>query len=419
MNKYLLIALLVTSVSAFAGSLKTDNPERKPENQVLMTEQQYKKIQKFSEMLAEEQFSEAKNGLNGMLAQTREGRDAYIQAVIYQLLGHIATLQDDLKTASAHFKKAIDLDALPNKTHFDMMLNRVQFIMITGDYRATLAALDEYFAKADEIPDKAFAMKANAHSRLDQHREAKAAIIQAIELADKPIENWYQMLLATHSALSEYKEMVPVLETLIKLKPSNKTYWKQLSSVYFTLKQEKKALAVHELAYQKNLFTEENEFLQLYKYYALNDIPFKAAESLEKFLTEKKVKPTFKHWKQTGALWYEAKELDKALAAYSKASELAEDGEMDLTRAFLYTYKEDFQNARVALRSALEKGGLSQRRTGEGWLMLGMAEASLKNYGQARQAFNQAKKFENSRKDANEWLSHLQTLEQRQVASNN
>ena len=417
MKKYLLIALLVSSVPVFAGSLKTDNPERKPENQVLMTEQQYKKIQKFSEMLAEEKFTEAKSGLEGMLAQTREGRDAYIQAVIYQLLGHISTLQDNMKGASDYFKKAIDLDALPNKTHFDMMLTRAQFVMLDGNYRGTLEALKEYFAQVDEIPDKAFAIKANSHARLNQFQEAKAALLQAIELADKPVENWYQQLLSIHSQLNEYQQMVGVLEILIQLKPDNKTYWKQLSSVYFTLKQEKKALAIHELAYEKGLLSEENEFLQLYKYYALNEIPYKAAASLQKFLDEKKVKGTFKHWKQAGALWYEAKELEKALAAYAKASELAEDGDMDLTRAYLYSYQEDFSNAKTALRAALQKGGLTERKTAEAWLMLGMSEASLKNFSQARDAFNQAKKYERTRKDANEWLNHLTTLEQQQIAS--
>jgi len=410
MKKIFALLIFVLAFTVQAGSLKTDNPIRKPSGQVgIMTEPQSKKITRYSEMLADEKYAEAKSGLTAMVQKS--GVSDYVQAVIYQLLGHIDSLQGNYAGSAANFKKSIDLDAMPNTTHFQMMLQRAQLLMLDDKQQAGLQALDEYFAVVDEIPDSAFAIKANAHAQLEQFREGKAAIKQAIQLADKPKESWYQLLLAFHSELSEYREMADVLKTLITIAPNKQTYWMQLSSVYFTLKEDKNSLAVLELANRKGLLEKESDYLQLFKMYSYNDIPYKAAQTLQAALDNNKVESNFKNWKQVGAVWYEARELEKALAAYNKASEYSTDGEMDLTRSYLYLDMENWSAAVESITAALQKGGLDNNKTGNAWLMLGMSQASLKRYSQARTAFNNAVKYEKAKSNAEQWLSHLSTLE--------
>lgn len=412
MKKLIVLLFCLSATIVSAGSLKTDNPIRKPSGQVgVMTEAQSKKITKFSEMLADEKYAAAKTGLTSIVDSS--GVSSYVQAIVYQLLGHIDSLQGNYTGSAANFKKAIDIDAMPNTTHFQMMLQRAQLIMLDGNNQGGLKALDEYFAVVDEIPDSAFAIKANAHAQLEQFREGKAAIKQAIQLAEKPKESWYQLLLAFHSELTEYREMSEVLKILIALSPNKKTYWMQLSSVYFTLKEDQKSLAVLELANKKGLLEKETDYLQLFKMYSYNSIPFKAAEALQSALDSNKVESNFKNWKQVGAVWYEARELDKALVAYDKASEFATDGDMDLTRSYLYLDMEDWSKAVESITSALQKGGLDNNKTGNAWLMLGMSQASLNNYSKARTAFNNATKYDKSKANAQQWLSHLTTLEEK------
>ena len=180
------------------------------------------------------------------------------------------------------------------------MLQLAQIKMADQDYKGVLKSLDDYFKVVDEIPDRAFAVKANTHAQLEQYREAQKAIKQAIALADKPNESWYQLLLSTHAELSEYKEMAEVLRILIKLAPNKKIYWKQLSSVYFTLKDDKQSLAVLALAEQKGLLSESQEYMQLFKMYKYNQAPYKAAKLLEKSMADKKVPENFKNLKQLG-----------------------------------------------------------------------------------------------------------------------
>lgn len=422
MKKIIILLSLLCMGSVWAGSLKTGNPERKPSGSVgLMTEQQGKKIEKFGEFISDEKYSEARSGLSAMLERLSD-RDLYVKGIVYQLLGHLESTAGNYSKAAEYFKKAIDTDALPNPTHFGMMLQRAQLLMIDGNHRAGLTALDEYFKVVDEIPDSAFAIKANAHAQLEEFREVKKAIKQAISLSDKPKESWYQLLLAAHSELSEYREMADVLKILIAMSPEKKTYYMQLSSVYFTLKEDKNALAALVLAYENGVMDKETDYMQLFKMYSFNDIPYKAGQVLQKALEEGKVESNFDHWKQLGQTWYNARELNKALAAYDKASEFAKDGEIDITRAYLYVDMENWPKAVESIQSALQKGGLDENKTGNAWLMLGMSQASLKKYSQAREAFNKATDYKKSRKNAQQWLNHLKTLEeraQREVANNN
>lgn len=409
------ICCLIFLSSINAGALKTGNPIRKPSGQVgVMTEPQQKKITRYNEMMAEERYAEAKTGLTAMVNGRASG---YVKAVIYQLLGHIDSLQGNYVSSAANFKKAIDLDAMPNTTHFQMMLQRAQLLMLNEDHRGGLKALDEYMAIVDEIPDTAFAIKANAHVQLEQFREAKAAIKQAIQLADNPKETWYQLLLAVHSELSEYREMADVLRTLIGIVPNKKVYWMQLHSVLFTLKKDKESLAVWEMAYRKGLFEQESDYLQLFKLYSFNDIPYKAGSVLEKALKDGHVKSNFKNWKQLGQVWYGARELRKSLEAYEQASQYATDGEIDLTRSYLYVDLEEWSKAVDSINAALQKGGLDENKTGNAWLMLGMSYASLKQYSRARNAFYNAVKFQKTRSNAEQWLSHLTTLEKKAEAA--
>ena len=108
---------------------------------------------------------------------------------------------------------------------------------------------------------------------------------------------------------------------------------------------------------------------------------------------------------------------DVKLSTMTKYIEFAEDGEMDLTRSYLYLDMENWSKAASSITSAIQKGGLDEDKMGNAWLMLGMSQASLKKYPEARKAFNNAIKYTKSRSNAQQWLNHLTTLETKQKNS--
>ncbi|HEY5806346.1 MAG TPA: hypothetical protein VIT67_00170, partial [Povalibacter sp.] len=66
------------------------------------------------------------------------------------------------------------------------------------------------------------------------------------------------------------------------------------------------------------------------------------------------------------------------------------------------------------LRKAIEKGGL--KRTGEAWMRLAVAQYGMKNTTAAIASLQKAVGYDETRKQAGEWLRHLSTQGQTAAA---
>jgi tetratricopeptide (TPR) repeat protein len=408
MNKYKIILLLLSinliASSVFAGSIITDNPKRERSSNEAMSEAIYKKFVKLQEMIADEQYVEAKSGLTAL---TKKNLNGFEEASINQFLGWVDSAQGKYQSASNYLQKAIATNALTDTAHFSMMLQKSQMLAGADKYQLALDALDAYYKVTDEIKDATLYYEASLYAQMDKFKEAMVPLKKAIELSDEPNESWYYLLLSLHMQSSEFLQASKVLDILIKLNPNKKEYWTMLSQVYFTLKKDEKSLAVLAVADENGMVSNEKERLQLYKMYAFLGNPYSAGKVLEKGLKDGVIKPTFKRWDDLGNTWYSAAEMDKALFAYDKASKLATDGKIDFQRAYIYFDREDWTGAKNALQSAIEKGGLTDKKIGTSWLLLGMVESELNNDAGAMKALKKASKFDNTRVSSVQWMEHL------------
>ena len=84
---------------------------------------------------------------------------------------------------------------------------------------------------------------------------------------------------------------------------------------------------------------------------------------------------------------------------------MSERGEYFFKLGAMYGDNEQWKDSREALQKALQKGGL--KRAGEAWMRLAVAEYSLKNNSGAIAALQKAVSFDETRKQASEWLHHL------------
>lgn len=406
--------LVLFSIKVTAGSVDTGNPVRERSNKEAMTESVFKKFTKLQEMIADEKYVEARAGLKAL---SEKRLNNFEKANVNQFLGYIDSSEGKYSEAAKHFQAALDADALPNQAQFSLMLQMAQIQIGDGDYQKGINSLHKYYKVTDKIQDSTFALESKAYASLnDNFKKAIPLMEKAISLADKPREDWYYFLYSLHMQLSQFNEAAKILETLIKINSNKKDYWKRLSDVYFTLKKDEKALAVLVLADKQGMLTEEKERLKLFKLYAFLNNPYDAGKVLEKSLKDGIIAPTFKRWEDLGKVWYTAAEMDKALSAYNQASKLAKDGKIDFQRAYIYFDKDDYNRAKQALQSALEKGGLSDKQIGRSWLLIGMAESETGHKYAAITALKKASKFKSTRKNAVQWIEHLEKQIKREKA---
>jgi len=418
-SEFLMVLLLFVGMAGTADMAFAQASECGKERRVgtkALDELSWKQLNKIYEDVGEKRFDEAYAALQKMLRQT--GGDRYLQAIVNQALAQVEWSRENFDAALHYFEKAVELDALPDHAHFSLMYQIAQLYFMKERYQDALDRLELWFCKAppEKITSDAYVLKASIHARQQNYPETLKAIDTAIALSENPKEQWYQLKLASHYELEQFPQAAETLEIIITLWPDKKLYWTQLSQIYYKLKQEEKALAVLALAYRRNMLDKQSDITYLSSLYSNADVPYKAAEVLEKGINDGIVKPTKNLWTATADSWYAAEELEKALSAYEKAGIASDDGNIDLRRGYLLVDLERWTDALAALDSALEKGGLNERKTGETYLLRGMAQFNLGNFDQASSNWSRARRNSRTKDAAQQWINHLQE-ERRRKAS--
>jgi tetratricopeptide (TPR) repeat protein len=372
-----------------------------------LDEPTWKRMNDVYEDIGEENYDLAYQKLSDMMERSKGG--VYLQAIIQQLLGQVEWARENFDSSLKSFEKAVDLNALPDLTHYSLMYQIAQLYYMQDRFDDSLRSLNLWMCKvpADNVKASAHILKASLYAAKEDWANVIPSVVTAIEMSEEPVEGWYQLQLAAYHELQDKPSARDTLKTIITFWPEKKAYWIQLSNLYFQLENDEEALSVAALAYRKDLLDKQTDFLYLSNMYSLREVPYKSAEVLETGIEKGLVEPTEKHWKMIADSWFTAEEMEKALVAYQKAGEAALDGEIDLRRGYILIDLERWEAARDALLEAIEKGGFDDRKLGEAHLMVGMSEFNLGNYDGATEAWNWAMKFPKTKTAAQQWKAHL------------
>jgi tetratricopeptide (TPR) repeat protein len=412
----LFAALLTLALPAPASAQGRDcGVERSPDAGML-DELTWKQLNAIYEDVGEERYDEAYADLQKLLG--RAGRDTYLQAVLNQALAQVEWARGNYDPALRYFETAVALDTLPNEAHFALMYQIAQLYFMKDRYDDALASLDLWFCTVpkDKITSAAYVLKASIFAQKGDFPGTLEAIDAAIAMDPDPKESWYQVKLAAHYELEQYPQAADTLELLISRWPDKKLYWTQLSQIYYKLKQDDRALAVMALAWRRQLLDKQGDITYLSSLYSNAEVPYKAAAVLEQGIRDGVVESNKSHWTIVADAWYAAEELERSLAAYAEAGKAASDGEIDLRRGYILVDLERWPDALEALNMALEKGGLDERRTGEAYLLRGMAQFNLGNLDGASADWGRAGRYERSRDAARQWLNHLEEERRRRAS---
>lgn len=383
----------------------------------LLSEPVYRRLNDIFEKFGEDLFAEAYTDLNDM----RDRRlSSYERASVEQAMGFASAQQEDYRRAIGHFEEAIRINAMPNDQHFEMILQIAQLYNAIEDYDEALEQLELWFCVSTEDARKqaeVWLLKANLHMQREEFRLALESIDEAIALREDPPESWYRVKLGMHMELQEWRPATEVLKILIAMNPARKDYWIQLSGSYMELDDNAEAMAALRLAWREGLLDRGSEYIQLAGLLQEMDSPRQAAEVLEDGLSKNYIEATAQNWEMTAGAWYEAREMDNALAAYDQAGALSDGGKIDFQRASILVNREDWQAAIDAATRALEKGGLTESQTGNAYILIGMSEFNLDNLDAAERAFIRAADYGRLQQAAQEWLNHINQTRQRIASS--
>ena len=409
MRKISIFVLLAVIAASLPGQLLAQASECGIERDVntgALSEATWKRLNQVYEDVGEELYDLA---FEKLLKMETRARDDYEQAVLAQALAQVEWARANYDAALAYFEKAVGLDALPNLQHFSLMYQIAQLYYMKERYDEALDKMLLWMCKVpkEKVTAESWYLIAVINTAKEDWQNVVPAIEKSIAMGTEPKESWYQLKLAAHFELEQFPSVAQTLEVMIQNWPDTKNYWIQLSQVYYKLKKEEEALSVLGLAYRRNMLDKQTDLMYLSSLYSNANVPFKSAAVLQKGVEDGIIEATTRHWTIIADAWYASEEMESALVAYEQAGRASDDGEIDLRRAYILVDMERWSEASAAVSSALEKGGFSEKKTGDAYVIQGMSEFNLGNYNKASTAWGRASKYPKAKKSAQQWMNHM------------
>jgi tetratricopeptide (TPR) repeat protein len=352
-------------------------------------------------LLEEEEYASARKKLEELNFARLNPKE---RALAYRYLAYAAVGQDDSAAAVGYFEKVVEQEGLPLDEENNVRFSIAQIYAAIEEWQKVEDTLRVWFRYVEQPNAVAYYLLAISHYRRDQYDEALDPALKTLELSSEPKESWLQLAAALHLQKEDFDSAVPILEELLT-RFTKKQYWLQLSLIYSARGDYRDAMEIQQLAYAQGLLTENDELRRLATTYLYHQLPYPAAELLERALEEGRIERDREVLELLGNSWIAAREYDKAIEPLQQAAELADDGRLYLRLGQVRIQREDWKEATGLIQKAIAKGGLED--TGKAHLLLGISYYSDDLSEPALTAFLRAQQHESTRTDATAWLDHI------------
>ncbi len=341
------------------------------------------------------------------LETSKEIREKLDKAYVRFYLGYFYTLQDDAENAMHYFLEALGYEALPSEQIENAYLNLVQLALELELQDQALEYLDQVIARTNPPKSLYYIYKAQIYLGQQRFAETLDMIQKATAIDGTPQLNWLKMKYYCHYMQQEYALAIGTLKLLIAAEPDTKEYWLQFSSLYSIEEKFAQSLAVLDIARVSKMELTQNEWLRLIAWLRYANVPYKAARIMEQQMETGTLEANEKQLNLLGDLFYEAKDYDEAVVHLQKAAQLHHSAKIYYKLARIAMQRHHNEAVIENILKALQYG--DEEKRGEKHLLLGKAYYELEMPSKARSAFQEALKYEPSRKMAQAWLQYIRS----------
>jgi len=339
----------------------------------------------------------------------KENIKSYDKAVINQTLGYAYNAQENYKRSIESFVKAVRSDVLPDKVSHELTYIIAQLYIHSEKYTEGLSYLDKWFEKESNPSSEAHLLAASAYYPINQFKKLIPHAKSAIEKSDAPQQSWYELLIAGYYETRMYRDAALLLETMINKYPDNDSYWLQLVAVYQQNKQEKKALAISELAYEKGIL-KGDDIIQLAQTYLYLQLPLEAAAILDSEINNGTIDYSKANIELLSNSWLLAHDEEKAVFILEQYVSKINDISLRYKLAYIYVELENWDKAKNTLEAVVTDKNITIQPEIEAtaWLLLGISSYHKKDTVRSKQALNKALAFKQTRDHARWWLNQIE-----------
>lgn len=266
----------------------------------------------------------AKTAAAALAIATDADSNAYEKAFAYQIAATAVSGAGDDAKGAEYFAKAIEANGLGNNDHYTAMLNLAVVQYGAGEFPQALATIDRFLAETKSQKPEALNLRGGA--LMGMERYADAAAVYAAQVAASPEDKVARM-----NAVAAYQQAG----------------------------QDDKAVALLADAQAKGQLADANEYRALYVSYLNSERDKDALKVIDEGLAKgilKEGPELARAFMIIGQNAYYVEDEATALAMYTRAAPMADNGEAALNLAKLHSEAGNKAKAKAAAELALSKG---------------------------------------------------------------
>ncbi len=282
--------------------------------------------------------------------------NAYERSTIYQMMGASHYETNNYGQAISSFENAINAGGLlPNEVDA-LRINIAQLLISNGSYAQGAQMLENYLNSGGQEKPTYVDMLVQAWVQSDNYAKALPWAQKWFNRANPKERKHFDLLNFLYNNLQMPGKQADIVREMINRWPNDKSLWDAWASMLANGGRDQEAFEVSKMLYLGGALTSEADLMKVVQYYSFYDMPFQAAQILERELNAGRISQSSEKLVQLSDLYRQAREYKRAIPILERAAAGSGQAKLyaDLGEAL---YNEgDCVKAEQAFNSAISKG---------------------------------------------------------------
>lgn len=269
---------------------------------------------------------------------------------------------DNHKVLIPMIEELLELNALDNDAHYDLMSQLAQRYLIEQDYEDALATSEKFLKETKSETETQVLVSGNALYRLKRLPEAIIAL-EKVRILNPNNPAALQMLARAYSDSGQNAKAAEINKGLVQSAGNDKASRLNLAINYRDNKEfDKAADVIADLRAQKQMSEERDYMVALNIYQGMKNREKDIVSIVEEGFANNALKPSANLYNALAEAYYYS-DLDnnttKAIANWAKAAPISKDGTVYLNLAIVQCQEEMWAACKESAKNALTKGGIN------------------------------------------------------------
>ena len=385
-----LVGLAGISPAAYSAEKSADKPKQEISRAIA------KEIASAQKAMQASQWSEALKDLEA--AEAKPGQTTFDKKTVAEFKGICYVRLNNLKAAQTAYEQAV---ATGGYSPEDLPKTYRLLFQLAANNKQESKAIEygKQAADAGSATDDDLLIMAQLYYQQKDCKNSAVwgdkAIAAFKKAGQPPKEVLYQLKLQCASDANDTAGMKAGLYDLIRL--TNKTsYWNNLIRLERQDEREdRNTLMLYRIMFDTNSMNADTDYIEMAQLLGDAGLPGEAYAVLDKAMSSNVIQPDHKErtTRLLASLKTRADADKKSLPQLDAEAQKSPAGQLDAKLGEVYFGAGDYQNAATAISRGIGKGQIKQ--LDEAYVYLGRAQAALKNYPEAKKAFEKLKTVPN------------------------